>query len=88
MLIKWIILDNVKYRKVTLGHLAKVFNIANAQAVAAIPSSHNTLVTWIHNIYWHFEPRIITEIRTANRGLMCLLMDGGPNTKRSVFWVL
>jgi hypothetical protein len=64
-LLKWIILDNVKYRKVTSGRLADVFNIANAHAIPAIPTSHNTLVSWIRDMYWHFEPRIIEEIRTA-----------------------
>jgi hypothetical protein len=60
-----IILDRIKYKKLTSGRFACVINIANSQAVAAIPTSHNTFALWIHDMHAHFEPTIITEICTA-----------------------
>jgi hypothetical protein len=65
MLLKWVILDNIKHRKVTSGRLAEVIKIANLQAVRAMPSSSSTLAAWIHDMFSHFEPQIIAEIRTA-----------------------
>jgi hypothetical protein len=50
-LLKWIILNNIKYRKVTSGRLASLFKIANVQAVPANPLLHTTLHTWIYNMY-------------------------------------
>lgn len=62
---KWVILDNIKYNKVASSRFTDLFRIANAQALLAIPSSHSTLSSWVHDMYWHFEPRVIEEIRTA-----------------------
>jgi hAT family C-terminal dimerisation region len=64
-LCKLVILDRIKYKKITSGRFAALINITNSQAVPAIPSSHSTLASWIHDMYWHFEPAIIAEIRTA-----------------------
>ncbi len=44
-LIRWIILDNIKYQKVSSGYLAELIKIANTQAVPAIPGSHTTVAT-------------------------------------------
>jgi hypothetical protein len=30
-----------------------------------MPDAHSTVAIWIYNMYWHFEPRVIKEIRTA-----------------------
>jgi hypothetical protein len=30
-----------------------------------MPDAYSTVAIWIHDMYWHFEPRVIKEIRTA-----------------------
>jgi hypothetical protein len=75
MLLKWVILNNIKHRKVTSGRLAEVIKIANLQAVRAMPSSSSTLAVWIHNMFSHFEPQIITEIRTT-KSRISISFDG------------
>jgi hypothetical protein len=83
MLLKWVILDNIKHRKVTSGQLAKVIKIANLQAVQAMPSSSSTLTVWIHNIFSHFEPQIIAEIRTA-KSRISMSFDGWGSKHKKI----
>jgi hypothetical protein len=75
MLLKFVILDRIKHSKITSGRFAAVINITNSQAVAVIPSLSTTLGSWIHDMYWHFEPTIIAEIRTA-RSRIHVSFDG------------
>jgi hypothetical protein len=42
-LLKWIILNNIKYKKITSGHLKALLHITNTQAVPALPDSPSTV---------------------------------------------
>jgi hypothetical protein len=75
VLLKFIILDNIKYNKIVSGHLAALIKVANAQAVSAVPDANSTISLWIHDMYWHFEPRVIAEILTA-RSRIHVSFDG------------
>jgi hypothetical protein len=42
-LLKWIILNNIKYKKITSSHLKALLRITNTQAVLALPDSPSTV---------------------------------------------
>jgi hypothetical protein len=45
------------------------------QAVNAVPSDHKTAGTWVHDLFHHFEPGIIDEIRRA-KSRISVTFDG------------
>ena len=49
-LLKWIILNNIKYKKIASGHL-KAVAITNALTILALPDSSTTIASWIHDMY-------------------------------------
>jgi hypothetical protein len=51
-LLKWVILDNIKHRKITSGHLKAILKITNVLAVPALPDSSSTVGLWIHDMYY------------------------------------
>jgi len=63
--IEWIVLDNVKHRKACSARLKRAFKIANIQAVSALPKHHDTMASWIDEMFEYFEPEVKEEIRTA-----------------------
>jgi hypothetical protein len=75
-----VICDNVKYRAAASIRLKRVFKIANMQSLEAIPKSKGLVASWIHDLYQHFEPYIIKEIRTA-KSKISVSFDGW-GTKR------
>jgi hypothetical protein len=72
--LEWIILDNVKHRKAASKRLKRAFKIANMHAASSIPSSLS-IVTWIHELFEHFEPVVIHEIANA-RSKISITFDG------------
>jgi hypothetical protein len=58
-------MDNIKSRKVASSRLKHAFKIANIQAANALPVTHNTVESWINEMFYHFESEIKEEIRTA-----------------------
>jgi hypothetical protein len=62
--LEWIILDNIKHRKVVLKRLKRVFKITNNQATSSIPV-RSIITEWIYELFAHFEPVIIYEIANA-----------------------
>jgi len=88
-LCKLVILDRIKYSKIVSRNFANLINIANTQAVAAIPSSTSTLASWVHDMYWQFEPTIISEIALA-RSKIHISFDswGSKHKKLSILGVV
>jgi len=87
--LEWVILDDVKHRKAASRRLRRCFKIVNIQAVDAFPNSHRTVATWIHELFNHFEPEIIEEIRTA-KSRITISFDGwgSKHEKLSVLGVV
>ena len=73
--LEWVILDGIKHRKAASFRLRRAFKIANMQAVDALPASPSTVASWIHEMFKHFEPQVIEEIRTA-KSRISISFDG------------
>ena len=73
--LEWVICDNVKHRAAASTRLKRAFKIANMQALDAIPKSHATVASWIHEMHAHFEPTIIDEIKMA-KSKISISFDG------------
>jgi hypothetical protein len=58
-------IDNIKSYKAASPRLKRAFKITNMQATNALTSSHNITESWINEIFYHFEPEIKEEIKTA-----------------------
>lgn len=77
------ILDGVKHRKVASVHLRRLFRIANAQAVAALPKASSTTELWIHQMFDYFEPQIIDEIAKA-KSRISISFDGWGSKREKI----
>jgi len=65
-------MDGIKYRKASSKRLLRAFQIANMQAVNAIPTSRTIVATWIYDMFTHFELEVIEEIRHAKSKISIL----------------
>ncbi len=81
--LEWIICDNVKHRKAASKLLKRAFKIANIEAEKAIPDSHSTVENWIHELFAHFEPQIIKEIRGA-KSRITITFDGWGSKREKI----
>ena len=87
--VEWVVMDNIKSRKAASPRLKRAFKIANMQAANALPSSHNTTESWINEMFYHFEPEIKEEIKTAKSRIHCTFDGwGSKHEKISVLGVV
>ncbi len=77
------ILDNIKHRKASSKRLVRLFKIANKEAAAAIPTSHVTIENWVHELFKHFEPTIIEEVKNA-RSRISISFDGWGSKREKI----
>jgi hypothetical protein len=75
-------MDGIKHRKAALKRLFRTFQIANMQAANAIPTNHSIVATWIHDMFAHFKPEVIKEIRNAKSKILILFDGWGSKRER------
>jgi len=81
--LEWVIMDGIKHCKASSKRLLRAFQIANMQAANAIPTSRTTVATWIHDMFTHFEPEVIEEIRHA-KSKISISFDGWGSKREKI----
>ena len=73
---EWVILDNIKYRKVVLKQLKRVFKITNIQVTSSIPG-YIIISEWIYELFVYFESIIIYKIANVRSKISITFNDWG-----------
>jgi len=68
-------MDGIKHRKASSKRLLRAFQIANMQAANAVPTDGKTVANWIHDMFIHFEPKVVEEIQNA-KSKISISFDG------------
>lgn len=81
--LEWIICENVKHRKAASRRLKRCFILANKDIANALPTSHVTVESWIHELFTYFEPQVIEEVRRA-KSRITVTFDGWGSKREKI----